>query len=279
MKLRGHRSLIVGGSSGIGYATAELLLSEGATITITGRNRDKLHAATQTLAAIAPRAGGAIQSIECDVKNGAEVQRAVALAAGDARLDSAVAVPGGGGFLPILAHSDESFSTEVDANIRPQFLILKYAALAMIRGGGGSIVAVSSTAASFSNRYLSAYCAGKAAVEQMVRVAADELGEKNIRVNAVCPGLTHTDATAAMFANPALIDRFLDQQPLRRPGQPLDQAQAIRFLVGPESSWVTGQCLRVDGGHTLRAFPEVRDVVSAILGEEVFAKIDRGEAN
>jgi NAD(P)-dependent dehydrogenase (short-subunit alcohol dehydrogenase family) len=81
-----------------------------------------------------------------------------------------------------------------------------------------------------------------------------------------------------MFDNQALIDRFLDQQPLRRPGEADDQARAIRFLIGPESSWVTGQCLIVDGGHTLRAFPDMKDIVSAVVGEEVFAAIDRGEA-
>ncbi len=110
-----------------------------------------------------------------------------------------------------------------------------------------------------------------------MRVAADELGEKNIRVNAVGPGLTNTDATAGMFANAGLMERFLDQQPLRRGGTAPDQAQAIRFLVGPESSWITGQCLTVDGGNTLRSFPDCRDVAESIIGSEIFAATDRGE--
>lgn len=275
--LAGHRSLIVGGSSGIGLAAAQLLLSEGATVTITGRHADKLEAAAASLQPLAHSAGGTLQWTPCDVMSGAAVRAAVELAAGGERLDSAVAVPGGGGFRPVLGYADDAFSAEIEQNIRPQYLVLKYAGLAMVRGGG-SIVAISSTAAHFSNRYLAAYCAAKAAVEQMVRVAADELGEKNIRVNAVCPGLTRSDSTGGMFANQALIDRFLDQQPLRRPGEADDQARAIRFLVGAESSWVTGQCLIVDGGHTLRAFPDMKDVVASILGDELFAAIDRGEA-
>lgn len=276
--LAGHRSLIVGGSTGIGYATAELLLTEGATVTIAGRSEEKLRAAAEALGAAATAGGGSLRWVACDVMNGDDVRRAVDVAEGGKRLDSAVAVPGGGQFRPVLAYPDDLFSAEVDMNVRPQYLVLKYAGLAMVRGGGGSIVAISSTAASFSNRYLSAYCAGKAAVEQLVRVAADELGEKNIRVNAIAPGLTRTEATADMVDNPDLLDRFLSQQPLRRPGQPSDQARAIRFLVGPESSWVTGQCLKVDGGHTLRCFPDCKDVVTATLGAEIFAKIDRGEA-
>ncbi|HSB97477.1 MAG TPA: SDR family oxidoreductase, partial [Spongiibacteraceae bacterium] len=192
--LAGHRSLIVGGGSGIGYATAELLLSEGATVTIAGRSAEKLQIATTRLAPLAEANGGAIQWVSCDVMNGADVRKAVEVAEGDIKLDSAVTVPGGGHFRPVLGYPDDLFSAEVDMNIRPQYLVLKYAGLAMVRAGGGSIIAVSSTAAKFSSRYLASYCAGKAAVEQLVRVAADELGSKNIRVNAVGPGLTRTDA-------------------------------------------------------------------------------------
>ena len=275
--LTGHRTLIIGGGSGIGYASAELLLEEGATVTIAGRNEDKLRAASDRLAGVAAASGGAIHWVACDVMQGADVRRAVEVAEGGIRLHSAVTVPGGGHFRPVLGYPDDLFSAELEQNVRPQYLVLKYAGLAMVRGGGGSIVAISSTAARFSSRYLASYCAGKAAVEQLVRVAADELGEKNIRVNAVGPGLTRTDATEGMFANEALIERFLDQQPLRRAGAPLDQARAIRFLVGPESSWITGQCLTVDGGHTLRSFPDCRDVAASIVGAEVFDAADRGE--
>lgn len=109
---------------------------------------------------------------------GADVRRAVEVAEGGIRLDSAVTVPGGGHFRPVLGYPDDLFGAEIDQNVRPQYLVLKYAGLAMVRAGGGSIVAISSTAARFSSRYLASYCAGKAAVEQLVRVAADELGER-----------------------------------------------------------------------------------------------------
>ncbi|MSX95889.1 MAG: SDR family oxidoreductase, partial [Actinobacteria bacterium] len=122
----------------------------------------------------------------------------------------------------------------------------------------GSFVAVSSTAAVFSTRGLASYRAGKAAVDALVDVAADELGERNIRVNSVRPGLTRTESTARMFENPELLSRFLEQQAIDRGGEAEDIAHAIRYFAGPESSWVTGQHLTVDGGHTLRAMPDMR---------------------
>jgi len=139
-------------------------------------------------------------------------------------------------------------------NTRPVFLLLKYAGRAMVRAGEGSFVAISSTAAVFSARYLASYSAGKAAVDQLVRVAANELGRLNIRVNSVQPGMTRTAGTAAAFANPAMMKQFLDGQAIPRHGEADDQAHAVRYFAGPESSWVTGQLLTVDGGHTLRAF-------------------------
>ncbi len=120
---------------------------------------------------------------------------------------------------------------------------------------------MSSSAAAFSSRYLASYSAGKAAVDQLIRVAANELGRYGVRVNTVRPGLTRTEPTARAFADDAIREAFLEGQPLARPGEPEDIAQAVRFLVGPESSWVTGQCLSVDGGHTLRAFVDYEGLV------------------
>jgi NAD(P)-dependent dehydrogenase (short-subunit alcohol dehydrogenase family) len=124
----------------------------------------------------------------------------------------------------------------------------------MVRAGGGSFVAISSTAAAFSCRYLATYSAGKAAVDQLVKIAADELGVAGVRVNSVRPGMTRTPATAGAFANEAMMAEFLARQAIPRNGEVDDIAQAVRYLAGPESSWVTGQHLAVDGGHTLRAF-------------------------
>jgi NAD(P)-dependent dehydrogenase (short-subunit alcohol dehydrogenase family) len=250
--LAGKRAIVVGGGSGIGLGTARLLAADGATVTIAGRTEDKLVGAKATLES----EGLSVHHAVCDANQAEDVRLAVDAASDDGRLDIAVVVPGGGSYSPVLLYGDDQFSAEVDQNVRPVFLFLKYAGQAMVRAGGGSFVAVSSTAAVFSSRFLASYSAGKAAVDQLVRVAADELGEAQIRVNSVQPGLTRTPGTAGLFAREDVIDAFLAGQALNRSGEVGDIAQAIRYMAGPESSWVTGQLLTVDGGHTLRAFPD-----------------------
>jgi NAD(P)-dependent dehydrogenase (short-subunit alcohol dehydrogenase family) len=256
--LVGQLAVVVGGGSGIGLASARLLARDGARVTIVGRTEQKLVDATATLA----DEGLDVAHCVCDARDGSSVRDAVDAASdGEGRLQIAVVVPGGGSIVPVLLFDDDEFSQEVDNNVRPIFLFLKYAGRAMVRAGGGSFVAISSTAAVFSTRYLASYAAGKAAVDQLVRVAADELGPLGVRVNSVQPGLTRTAATAGMFKHPDMPGAFLDQQPLARHGEPEDIAHAVRYFAGPESSWVTGQLLTVDGGNTLRSFVDYASLI------------------
>ncbi|MES2169869.1 MAG: SDR family oxidoreductase [Actinomycetota bacterium] len=267
--LDGLRALVVGGGSGIGLASARLLARVGATVTLAGRTESKLAAARDSLATN----GAAVTYTVCDALDGGSVSTAVDAASDDdGRLHIAVVVPGRGRTGPVLLADDDDFSSDIDANVRPVFLTLKYAGRAMLRAGSGSFVAISSTAAIMTSRFLASYCAGKAAVDQLVRVAADELGEYGIRVNGVRPGLTRTATTAGLFDDPATVAAFLAEQPLGRSGEASDIAAAVRHLAGPESSWTTGQLLTVDGGNTLRSFidyrtvmpiPDVREVVLA----------------
>jgi len=276
--LAGRRALVVGASSGIGRATARLLLEDGASVTLAGRTEATLREAEQALAPAAREGGGSLSWLRCDAMRREDVRRAVAQAEAGERLEIAVAVPGGGMFCPVLAYDEDRFDEEIRQNTRPLYLVLKHAGLAMVRGGGGSLVAISSTAAVMSSPYLSAYCAAKAAVDQLVRVAADELGARGVRVNAVRPGLTRTGGTLPFFAQPELLGRFLDQQALPRGGEPEDVARAVRFLAGPESAWVTGQCLTVDAGNTLRRFPDFSDLTRQIVGDAVWNAASRGDA-
>jgi NAD(P)-dependent dehydrogenase (short-subunit alcohol dehydrogenase family) len=255
--LDGRRVLVIGGGSGIGLASARLLARDGAHVTISGRTAAKLDAAAAALAAEAL----VVRTAPADALNAGDVAAAVDAASDDGALDAAVVVPGGGSIKPVLLYDDDEFSREVDLNVRPVYLTLKYAGQAMVRNGSGSFVAISSTAACFSARYLASYSAGKAAVDQLVRVAADELGAFGVRVNAVRPGLTRTPTTQGTFAHRPMLEAFLASQPIGRPGEAEDVAQAVRYLLGPESAWVTGQLFTVDGGHTLRAFVNYADLI------------------
>jgi NAD(P)-dependent dehydrogenase (short-subunit alcohol dehydrogenase family) len=254
--LDGQRALVVGGSSGIGLGSARWLARDGAHVTIAGRTKEKLQTAQAELAS----QGFDVAITRCDALDAGSVRAAVAAASDDeGALHIAVVVPGLGAIKPVLLIDDDDFSREVDANVRPIFLVLKHAGRAMIRAGHGSFVAISSTAAVFSARYLASYSAGKAAVDQLVRVAANELGDYGIRVNSVQPGWTRTPATEPAFADVAMMDAFLAGQAIRRHGEVDDIAAAVRYFAGPESAWTTGQLLTVDGGHTLRAFVDYAD--------------------
>ena len=275
--LAGQRAIVIGASSGIGLSSAETLLHDGADVLICARNGERLEAAAKSLRQAVPDAVGTLATRICDGMDGAQVRSAVEEAAGETGLDIAITIPGGGNYCPVLGYDDDDFSATIEMNVRPTFLMIKYAGLAMVRSGGGSIVIVSSTASVLSSPFLSAYCASKAACDQLVKVAADEVGQHGIRINAVRPGLTRTGATDSMFENRAMIDAFLAEQPIKQDGAPEDIGRAIRFLAGPESAWITGQCLTVDGGHTIRKFPWLEDVARAVAGDALFESIGRGE--
>jgi NAD(P)-dependent dehydrogenase (short-subunit alcohol dehydrogenase family) len=144
---------------------------------------------------------------------------------------------------------------------------------------GGSIVAMSSIAGAVTHRFLSAYCAAKAGLEMLVRCAADELGVFGIRVNAVRPGIVPTPGTEGnILAVPEVRDDYLHQMPISRIGTPDDVAATVRFLAGPESSWITGQALGVDGGHSLRRGPDSERMQRWFLGDQLVDSLTRAPA-
>jgi NAD(P)-dependent dehydrogenase (short-subunit alcohol dehydrogenase family) len=273
--LEGKTALVTGGGSGIGLACARHLLRDGATVTIVGRSPDKLEQAAATLAADA--SGGAeVRVAACDVTDEAAVAGAVERACRDGRLDIAVANAGGGIAGPIFGTPIEQWRGTLEVNLTGVFSTIKHAGQAMARGGGsigGSIVAISSIAGVLTHRFMAAYCASKAGLEMLVRCAADELGGLGIRVNAIRPGLVPTDLAAPLAGDQAIVDDYLDQMPLARLGTVDDIASAVRWLAGPESSWVTGQCVAIDGGHTLRRGPRIESLIETFFGADALASV------
>ena len=260
--LSGQHVLITGGGSGIGLACAARLRADGGVVTLMGRTQQKLEAAAAQLRA---SPGADVRVAVGDVANEDDAAAAVTVACdATGALHGCVAAAGTGSFGPLLDMDRAQWDAVLATNITGTMLTLKYAGRAMI-AGGGSIVAISSIAGVLTHRWMTAYCVSKAGLEMLVRNAADELGGAGIRVNAVRPGLVPTDMAAPLVANPPIQADYLDQMPLRRLGTPEDIGEAVRFLIGPESSWITGQLIAADGGHTLRRGPDLDSAAQAVM--------------
>ncbi len=254
--LHGLNTLVTGGGSGIGLGTAKRFAADGANVTIAGRTQKRLEDASAEIETDAA-SGVKVQYVVADVTDEHDVERAVAAAADGRGLDVLFACAGGsrhGG--PIVSSDADAWRATVDLNLVGTFLSIKHAAAAMKRSGGGSIIGMSSIAGHTTHRFMSAYCASKAAIEMLVKCAADELGEDNIRVNAVQPGIVDTELMAFITAGGPTLDSYHENMPLSRVGTVDDVASVVAFLAGPESSWITGQMIGIDGGHQLRRGPD-----------------------
>jgi NAD(P)-dependent dehydrogenase (short-subunit alcohol dehydrogenase family) len=254
--LRGNAAFVTGGGSGIGLASAKRLAAEGARVTIAGRTEARLKEAVAEIAAVAADGASAHYAV-CDVTVEDDVRAAVARATEPTgRLDVLFACAGGSLHLgPIVDADLDAWKATLDLNVVGTFLSIKHAA-AQMKQNGGSIIAMSSIAGHATHRLMSAYCVGKAGIEMLVKVAADELGEYGIRVNAVQPGLVATDLVGFITAGGKLLDDYLEQMPVSRVGTVDDIAAVVAFLAGPESTWITGQMIGIDGGHQLRRGPK-----------------------
>jgi NAD(P)-dependent dehydrogenase (short-subunit alcohol dehydrogenase family) len=256
--LEGRSALVTGGGSGIGLATATRFALDGAAVTICGRTGDKLAAAVtaidRAVAGLDGAGGPPARYVVADVTVEEQIAAAVAAAAvPTGRLDVLFACAGGSHHMgPMLEADVAAVRATVDLNLVGSYLSLKHAAASMRRTGGGAVVLMSSGAGRFPHRWLWAYGMSKAAVESLCSYAAEELGADGIRVNVVQPGIVDDELMAFITAGGPLLDDYLAQMPISRTGTVEDVATAVRYLAGPESGWVTGTCLAVDGGHHLR---------------------------
>jgi NAD(P)-dependent dehydrogenase (short-subunit alcohol dehydrogenase family) len=257
--LTGFGALVTGGGSGIGLACADRLADGGATVTICGRDERRLAAAVQQLRR-------RVRYVVADVTREEDVERAVdAATEAIGSLQIVVANAGAATAFGPLANVDAvAFERDLLLNVTGTFLTIKHGARALARTGGGAIVAISSIAGVLTHRLMAPYSVSKAGMEMLVRNAADELGPAGIRVNAVRPGLVPTGASDPLATNEATRADYLAQMPLGRLGTVADVAAVVTFLASPEASWITGQCVGVDGGHSLRRGPDLGTLLGAV---------------
>ena len=275
--LAGRTAFITGGSGGIGSACAEALVRDDAAALLMGRRLDALEATRERILARHPEATIAVHAGDAMKKDDVTAGLEAAYALRE-RLDIVIPTVGGGAIKPLLMHDAESFEADIALNITSAFLAVRYAAPLLARSGGGSVVCISSDSAKLVFPWLPAYSTAKAGLEGFVRSAAEELARHGIRVNAVRPGLTRTEATRMLFADAEMHRRFAEEKPLGRLGEPEDVAAGVRYLAGPESSWVTGQSFAIEGGNELRKAPDMGPMVASIYGEEAFQAVLEGRA-
>jgi NAD(P)-dependent dehydrogenase (short-subunit alcohol dehydrogenase family) len=247
-RFTGKSIIVTGAGSGIGRAAAMLFAREGGQVIVA----DKTEGADDTAAAIV-EAGGVAHAIQIDAGNEEDVIRTVALAVERfGGLDVMFANAGISGGMANIFDTDVALITEVlRVNLIGPYLAIKHAALGNLRRGGGAIVLTASVAGIRSGAGSPAYSASKAGVINLAQVAAQQLSGSNVRVNAICPGLTETGMTKPTFdyaRDAGKMDRVGRLNPLRRGAQPEELAKVAAFLASDDASYVNGQAIAVDGG-------------------------------
>lgn len=254
--LNGYGVLVTGGGTGIGRACATELASKGAAVVICGRTEDRLKGVVTDL----DDRGWAAKYVVADVTNEDDVRRAVESTVDFAgNLKGVVANAGGGGGIgPYHLQDTDEYLRVLQLNVLGTMLCVKHSVAPMVQAGGGSFVGMSSIAGSTTHLAFGAYPVAKAAIDHMMRNAADEYGPTHVRFNSVRPGFVTTEIMEGIPRDSEVFESYLRNTPMGGTTEPGEVAKVVSFLIGPDSTRVTGQAIAVDGGQHLRAGPDFR---------------------
>lgn len=244
MRLKDKVTIITGGSRGIGFATAERFLEEGAVVILTASSADSADGAVARLKEHHP--GAVVAGISPDLASLDSVRAAFRDATEQyGCVDILVNNAGVSERTPFMEYTEETFDKVMDLNVKGVFNATRAAAECMVARGSGVILSTSSMVSISGQPSGFAYPASKFAVNGLTVSLARELGPKGIRVNAVAPGITETDMMKAVPRE--IVEPMIAGIPLRRLGKPEDIANAFVFLASDEASYITGVVLSVDG--------------------------------
>lgn len=251
--LDGKVAVVTGGASGIGRACAVRFAAAGAGVVLADVQGDALDTVVNEIGEQRALA------VRTDVTDETQVEALVRTAVERfGRLDVGLFAAGGGGGGAIHELEAAVFDRVLKLNLYGVFYAVKHAAARLIeQGQGGSLIAIASLNAHQVAEGFTAYCTSKAAVAMLMQNAALELGRHAIRCNSIGPGLVQTPLSAPLWQNDAIRDAFVAETPLGRYAQPEEIAELALYLAGDGSAFMTGQTLYIDGGQSLKKYPEM----------------------
>jgi 3-oxoacyl-[acyl-carrier protein] reductase len=265
MKLISKSAIVTGGGQGIGLGIAKDLMSRGSNVLLFGRTAAKVEAAAEELNRAADGAARALPFLG-DASRAEDVSRAVEAATSAFGFPGILVNNAGIATLALLTDlPEEDFDRVLDVNLKGPFLFMKEVARGLIAAKQpGAFVNITSINQVLATDGLSHYCASKAALGHLTKVAASELGRHGIRVNVVAPGLIRTPLVDEIGLTAGLsAERFLERTPLGRIGETADVAPVVSFLCSEESRWITGDTVFVDGGNNMRGLHSYWDTLQA----------------